>query len=791
MDVDSAPPKSQIRARYVMLIEILWIRMRFMDLRDVLNRIEGENKSSELLDSAETMDRPQEDGGRIPTLEIKPRMPNMERMERFDGEGIDSGARYLQRLGMVFESAGFDEPFPPHIYLKGLNLMLTGDAAEWADTTEKVKTLLENPKVATAADMDVVITAFRDRFKGRQETRVRLSPQQEIKTLAPGKDESLEAYGRKAENICHNLIGSDNNALTVLSESDKLAVSSCMKAFIRGLKNEDLKARVLGGVGTASIYGEEQEQKEQKEKDFMALVSRLITSNPSMTLQSLQAQFHGGPPPQYPNSKLPNFQNQQTPRSHTPLAPQPSAREHTQAESSDENEALVPPAQPVTPTVAPLANMYETPTASRPAWGQNNQRGGYRKYGYRDSGSPPPNPHSRSENQIVDGCLTRISDWSNPASVTYNNLGHKSGICRDTSREPCETWWLRKTTPLQRDSVDVQRTHVSYAPSHGTPPQSVASELNNIPVHANRVGQIQAFNKQESVPHIPLSEFTSEPIVTSGQGPRSNTVDLVGGLENEVVEVINSTVQYGGFNSRENPHVPQKRMRTLDNEEEEEEEETSHEGGRDDARRIKAAHKKRRHRELRQINAQTWEGPLDYKKLIRQIEVRTDLFTFCQASPDGPKNLMVQQIGADVVDVRALHAGDEDDSTGVEEPRVAAISTRELSSLMQQEPVHVKFMQPAPARLKVQSKAYRIPASVLTKSGDLIIAVHLNPEHVQADQGSDVNFITRPMVRVLNLQEELLSDRGFIDLSMRTTGGQSTLSPTMSQWWSLLKESEK
>lgn len=71
-----------------------------------------------------------------------------------------------------------------------------------------------------------------------------------------------------------------------------------------------------------------------------------------------------------------------------------------------------------------------------------------------------------------------------------------------------------------------------------------------------------------------------------------------------------------------------------------------------------------------------------------------------------------------------------------------------------------------------KDKAFRVSCSAKKLGTDVII--ELKKHYVQADQGSNINVISKGLVERIGLEKQSLADVGFQDLSMRIADYRDT-----------------
>lgn len=160
-------------------------------------------------------------------------------------EGGVSSARWLKRLEWElepYEPRDQSQPSYQRNFLRSVDLLLTEDAATWADTSEEISSLLSmtHPNV-----QDVI--KFKDLFQARfpnesvEPVSAAAGFNAELRDLCQMNDESLWDYYQRAEAMMHRIGAtdrvSDGRPLTILESS---MLDLIIRAFVNGTKNHDV-----------------------------------------------------------------------------------------------------------------------------------------------------------------------------------------------------------------------------------------------------------------------------------------------------------------------------------------------------------------------------------------------------------------------------------------------------------------------------------------------------------------------------------------------------------------------
>lgn len=199
----------------------------------------------------------------------------------FSGSGEISAARWLKKLEWELEPHHSPGPPSPKTLLKYVELLLTDDAATWAETSQEVSSLLsmKNPSVVDLVRFKNLFEAkFPRKSFGLASTHATFD--HELRQLSQTKDESLNDYYHRVLAMMHRVGAtdriSDGRPLTIL-ESTMLDL--IIRAFVDGLydpiaykgcsekvKQPGLSLHEIYRVAEAtnsSIWPEPQEEKER------------------------------------------------------------------------------------------------------------------------------------------------------------------------------------------------------------------------------------------------------------------------------------------------------------------------------------------------------------------------------------------------------------------------------------------------------------------------------------------------------------------------------------------------
>ena len=172
----------------------------------------------------------------------------------FTGIGLPA-ARWLAKLDYELEIYEVNEVVPPKKYLKFANLLLTDEAAEWTESNPDVITILTNPASDQAA-VDRFKALLQDRFPAKSGELVTSTFESELEELHQRAEETLAAYYKRVVTLMGRVNARDRPTsaaidATPLTLMESAVLEMVMKAFVRGLHDEDIQLRATEGLATA------------------------------------------------------------------------------------------------------------------------------------------------------------------------------------------------------------------------------------------------------------------------------------------------------------------------------------------------------------------------------------------------------------------------------------------------------------------------------------------------------------------------------------------------------------
>ena len=168
----------------------------------------------------------------------------------FSGKDI-SAAKWLKKLDWELEGYSIDGIIPPHRYTQALDLLLTEDAAAWAESHPQAVSIL-----ASANPTQESVKNFRnllcERFPTKSSEVSTISFDTELSELKQ-HNESLSAYYKRLLAMMQRVGARDrptqvSESSPMLSMLEEAMLESVMKAFLRGLADPDVRREATRAV---------------------------------------------------------------------------------------------------------------------------------------------------------------------------------------------------------------------------------------------------------------------------------------------------------------------------------------------------------------------------------------------------------------------------------------------------------------------------------------------------------------------------------------------------------------
>ena len=161
--------------------------------------------------------------------------------------------KWLKKLDWELEGYMVDGKIPPHRYIQAFELLLTEDAAAWAETHPQAVSILNSnePDEASVKSFRSLLSA---RFPMKSAEVSSVSFDTELSELKQ-HDESLAAYYKRLTVLMQHVGARDRpyqptDANPPLSLLEAAMLESIMKAFLRGLSDPDVRREATRGLAT-------------------------------------------------------------------------------------------------------------------------------------------------------------------------------------------------------------------------------------------------------------------------------------------------------------------------------------------------------------------------------------------------------------------------------------------------------------------------------------------------------------------------------------------------------------
>ena len=114
----------------------------------------------------------------------------------FTGKGAMSGARWLKKLDHELNPFKEDGSIPPERFIDSVKLLLSDDAADWAETNPDAARLLGEEK-PTPKSVLMFRTLFQERFPAKTVNSPAISFHAELADLRQNPNETINAYYKR------------------------------------------------------------------------------------------------------------------------------------------------------------------------------------------------------------------------------------------------------------------------------------------------------------------------------------------------------------------------------------------------------------------------------------------------------------------------------------------------------------------------------------------------------------------------------------------------------------------
>ena len=377
-------------------------------------------------------------------------------MECFYGTEDESARRWIQRFERERGIRADEEKLSPEEWLIEFNILLKGEAADWADTDPSVKGILldEGMEVATEVHVKAVRDAFLERFKRPEEIR---KPIPDIQSMMQERGESFHKYYQRALDLLKKAGGTDRAENMNPAAESLLGLS--VDKFVTGLEDSKLRMRMMKYPfePRCSLYGayervkieerlfrakKEAEKSAKKDEELIvlrqfrdyALQNSQIPANLVTQVRQLRDAESGETSVGKPIDSPKVVQNNDCPLQ---VRQDRGNADADRAQSQVQYPQIQAPPQP--------------PVNRQPFQGQ---RPGQAQRLTDQHGNFDPR---LSQNPYVNGSRIHRHSYANPLCYRCGNIGHFSTACDQPELSRPEQDFLRNIVKIEREQAQAAR----------------------------------------------------------------------------------------------------------------------------------------------------------------------------------------------------------------------------------------------------------------------------------------------------------------------------------------------
>ena len=264
--------------------------------------------SSQASDYLPTPSTPQVPISQERTTAMATKVPTFTLCGRYTGKEM-SAARWIKSF--EHELSGFRREngmIPPATYLRYLDLLLLGEAAEWVESNPEAVRLMATPD-PTQATVSQFISLLQERFPSKAVESAPVSFDLEASELRQKQDESVMSYYSRTLNLMQKYGAKDRSATVVLSLAESTLLDTFLRAWIKGLIDPSIKRKAAEGMGDPNrslkaVYGLTEQArlinaevqrlfKEESQEEELSFYKGLAEKNmSSQQLSSMLATHH-------------------------------------------------------------------------------------------------------------------------------------------------------------------------------------------------------------------------------------------------------------------------------------------------------------------------------------------------------------------------------------------------------------------------------------------------------------------------------------------------------------------
>ena len=144
------------------------------------------------------------------------------------------------------------------MFFEAVEVLFTGKAEEWLDTVPRLNKFTDQEDEPKETDVEEFKQALMKRLPKKLKKDVE-NVQEDIQNLKQGQDETLIIYHERAQDLLQRSNGRDDadNTGADLSDIEKTMLSIIVRAFIRGIRNDNLRSMIMmkSSIFNGSLQG--------------------------------------------------------------------------------------------------------------------------------------------------------------------------------------------------------------------------------------------------------------------------------------------------------------------------------------------------------------------------------------------------------------------------------------------------------------------------------------------------------------------------------------------------------
>lgn len=189
----------------------------------------------------------------VHSLAMNQSHPTFEFCRTYDGS--EPASRWLKRLEFELRGSKTHGVISSEQYLSSVDLLLMGEAADWAESSPEISALLVT---YTSESLDRFLSFFKERFPTKFVEIVATTFPEEVEGLRQNADESLTSYYQRTIQITHRFGARDRlPGGPPLSTLESSMLDLIYGAFLKGLLDSELRREAIRGtvgVGGRSLH---------------------------------------------------------------------------------------------------------------------------------------------------------------------------------------------------------------------------------------------------------------------------------------------------------------------------------------------------------------------------------------------------------------------------------------------------------------------------------------------------------------------------------------------------------